>query len=116
MFVDTAHLKYIFRHVDTCGHNFYARCSSWLVVSETLLLLHVEDTGLWMRASIPIDPYARNYRIRFLSRDQQRFIGRQNKSLPILTQLKNRMEKIQPQVTVQSALGKTVHYLPHNWS
>jgi transposase len=47
--------------------------------------------------------------------DEQRFIGRQEKSLPILTQLKSWLEKTQPQVTAQSALGKAVHYLANNW-
>ncbi|QZI73031.1 IS66 family transposase [Pseudomonas protegens] len=48
--------------------------------------------------------------------DEQRFVGRQEKSLPILTQLKSWLEKTQAQVTAQSALGKAVHYLANNWS
>lgn len=48
--------------------------------------------------------------------DEQRFIVRQEKSLPILVQLKSWLDKSQPQVTVQSALGKAVHYLANNWS
>ncbi|KPY04209.1 Transposase IS66 [Pseudomonas amygdali pv. mori] len=48
--------------------------------------------------------------------DEQRYIGRQEKSLPELTKLKAWMEKTQPQVTSQSALGKAVNYLAHNWS
>jgi len=48
MFINTVHLKYIFRQVDTNGHSFHAGCSSWFMVSEALLLWHVEATGLWM--------------------------------------------------------------------
>ncbi len=47
--------------------------------------------------------------------DEQRFIGRQEKSLPILTQLKNWLDKTQSQVTPQSVLGKAVNYLASNW-
>jgi transposase len=48
--------------------------------------------------------------------DEQRFAGRQEQSLPVLSQLKNWLEKTQPQVTAQSALGKAVNYLANNWS
>jgi len=48
--------------------------------------------------------------------DDQRFAGRQEQSLPVLSQLKNWLEKTQPQVTAQSALGKAVNYLASNWS
>jgi transposase len=48
--------------------------------------------------------------------DDQRFAGRQARSLPVLTQLKSWLEKTLPQVTAQSALGKAVHYLSNNWS
>lgn len=48
--------------------------------------------------------------------DEQRFARRQEKSLPILAQLKSWLEKTQAQVTAQSALGKAVHYLANNWS
>ena len=48
--------------------------------------------------------------------DEQRFAGRQEQSLPVLSQLKNWLEKTQPQVTAQSALGKAVNYLAGNWS
>ncbi|TBN43371.1 IS66 family transposase [Pseudomonas sp. BGI-2] len=48
--------------------------------------------------------------------DEQRFAGRQEQSLPVLTQLKSWLEKTQPQVTAQSALGKAVNYLASNWS
>ncbi|MNL71349.1 Transposase IS66 family protein [compost metagenome] len=40
--------------------------------------------------------------------DEQRLAGRQEKSLPILAQLKSWLEKTHPQVTSQSALGKAV--------
>jgi transposase len=48
--------------------------------------------------------------------DEQRFAGRQEQSLPVLTQLKSWLEKTQPQITAQSALGKAVNYLASNWS
>ena len=48
--------------------------------------------------------------------DEQRFIGRQERSLPILGKLKSWLDKTQPQVTPQSVLGKAVHYLANNWS
>ncbi|NWB89458.1 IS66 family transposase, partial [Pseudomonas gingeri] len=47
--------------------------------------------------------------------DEQRYIGRQEKSLPILTQLKSWLEKSQPQVTTQSPLGKAISYMASNW-
>ena len=47
--------------------------------------------------------------------DEQRFIGRQEMSLPILAQLKNWLDKTQSQVTPQSVLGKAVNYLASNW-
>jgi transposase len=48
--------------------------------------------------------------------DEQRFTGRQEKSLPILSQLKNWLEKTQSQVMPQSVQGKAVNYLANNWS
>ncbi|GFM53538.1 hypothetical protein PSCICE_48050 [Pseudomonas cichorii] len=48
--------------------------------------------------------------------DKQRFIGRQEKSLPIMAKLKSWLDKTQSQVIPQSALGKAVHYLANNWS
>ncbi|SUD66045.1 ISPpu15, transposase Orf2 [Pseudomonas putida] len=40
--------------------------------------------------------------------DGQRFIGRQERGLPILQQLKSWLDKTQSQVTPQSVLGKAV--------
>ncbi len=42
--------------------------------------------------------------------------ARQQHSLPILAQLHSWLEKTQPQVTAQKALGKAVNYLASNWS
>lgn len=42
--------------------------------------------------------------------------GRHERSVPLLGQLKSWMEKTQPQVTAQNALGKAVNYLASNWS
>ena len=47
--------------------------------------------------------------------DEQRFIGRQEKSLPTLAQLKSWLGKTQSQVTPLSVLGKAVNYLSSNW-
>ncbi len=47
---------------------------------------------------------------------EQRHQDRQQHSLPILTKLYNWLEKTQPQVTAQNALGKAVNYLASNWS
>jgi transposase len=48
--------------------------------------------------------------------DEQRLTGRQEKSLPILGQLKSWLDKTQLHVTPQSVLGKAVSYLASNWS
>ena len=48
--------------------------------------------------------------------DEQRLTGRQEKSLPILGQLKSWLDKTQPHVASQSVLGKAVNYLASNWS
>ncbi|MDB5983712.1 MAG: transposase [Pseudomonas sp.] len=47
---------------------------------------------------------------------EQRFIGRQELSLPVLAQLKSWLDKTQPHVTPQSVLGRAVNYLANNWS
>jgi len=47
--------------------------------------------------------------------DEQRYEARQQNSLPVLTQLHAWMEKIQPQLTAQNALGKAISYLASNW-
>ena len=48
--------------------------------------------------------------------DAERQVGRHEQSLPILAQLKSWIEKTQPQVTGQNALGKAIGYLASNWS
>jgi hypothetical protein len=48
--------------------------------------------------------------------DEQRHETRQQKSLPILAQLHGWLEKTQPQVTAQNALGKAVGYLASDWN
>ncbi|AKF43785.1 ISPsy5, transposase [Pseudomonas syringae pv. syringae str. B301D-R] len=47
--------------------------------------------------------------------DEQRYEARQQNSLPVLTELHAWMEKTQPQVTAQNALGKAISYLASNW-
>lgn len=48
--------------------------------------------------------------------DAERKTGHHEQSLPILAQLKSWIDKTQPQVTAQSALGKAINYLASNWS
>ena len=48
--------------------------------------------------------------------DTDRFEARQQRSQPILEQLKAWLDKTQPQVAGQTALGKAVNYLAGNWS
>lgn len=48
--------------------------------------------------------------------DEAHKAGRYEHSVPLLAQLKSWMEKTQPQVTSQNALGKAVSYLASNWS
>jgi hypothetical protein len=46
--------------------------------------------------------------------DEHRNESRQQKSLPVLTQLQTWLEKTQSQVTAQNALGKAISYLASN--
>ena len=48
--------------------------------------------------------------------DEHRHESRQQNSLPVLEQLQAWLEKTQPQVTAQNALGKAISYLASNWS
>ena len=48
--------------------------------------------------------------------DTARLQARQQKSEPILHQLKAWLDKTQPYITPQSALGKALNYLANNWS
>ena len=48
--------------------------------------------------------------------DEDRKAARMERSLPLLAQLKSWVEKTQPQVTTQNALGKAIGYLASNWS
>ena len=50
------------------------------------------------------------------SDDEYRNVARMERSLPLLTQLKNWVEKTQPQVMTQNVLGKAIGYLASNWS
>jgi transposase len=47
--------------------------------------------------------------------DELRYKSRQEQSLPVLAQLHAWLEKTQPQVTAQNALGKAISYLASNW-
>ncbi|MGF6489440.1 transposase [Pseudomonas frederiksbergensis] len=48
--------------------------------------------------------------------DEHRHESRQHNSLPVLAQLHAWLEKTQPQVTAQNALGKAISYLASNWT
>ena len=48
--------------------------------------------------------------------DSERLIARQQRSQPLLDQLKTWLDKTRPQVAGQTALGKAVNYLGSNWS
>lgn len=47
--------------------------------------------------------------------DEDRKTGRHDRSVPVLAQLKSWMEKTQPQVTSQNALGRAISYMASNW-
>ena len=73
------------------------------------------ETG---RADIALNPINKRYGIeRDLKEvgDEHRHEGRQQNSLPVLAQLHAWLEKTQPQVTAQNALGKAINYLVSNW-
>jgi transposase len=79
----------------------------------------VQPKGKTGRADIALTMINRLYGIERELKDgsdEQRFIGCQEKSVPILAQLKSWLEKTQPQITPQSVLGKAVNYLASNWS
>lgn len=48
--------------------------------------------------------------------DEHRHEGLQQNSRPVLAQLHTWLEKTQPQVTAQNALGKAISYLASNWN
>ncbi len=79
----------------------------------------VQPKGKTGRADIALNLINKLYGIERdlkASSDADRKIGRHEHSLPILAQLKNWIEKTQPQVTAQNALGKAISYLASNWS
>lgn len=79
----------------------------------------VQPKGKTGRADIALNLINKLYRVERdlkASSDTERKIGRQEHSLPILAQLKSWIEKTQPQVTAQNALGKAIGYLASNGS
>ncbi len=79
----------------------------------------VQPKGKTGRADIALNLINKLYGIERdlkASSDDDRKIGRHEHSLPILAQLKSWIEKTQPQVTAQNALGKAISYLASNWS
>ncbi|MBI6606433.1 IS66 family transposase [Pseudomonas viridiflava] len=78
----------------------------------------VQPKGKTGRADIALNLINKLYGIERdlkASSDADRKNGRHEHSLPILTQLKSWIEKTQPQVTAQNALGKAISYLASNW-
>ncbi|MFJ4133619.1 IS66 family transposase [Pseudomonas cyclaminis] len=79
----------------------------------------VQPKGKTGRADIALNLINKLYGIERdlkASSDADRKNGRHAHSLPILAQLKSWIEKTQPQVTAQNALGKAISYLARNWS
>ena len=79
----------------------------------------VQPKGKTGRADVALNLINRLYAIERDLRDasdEQRYLGRQQYSLPVLEQLKAWLDKTQPQVTAQNALGKALNYLASNWS
>ncbi|WP_122860483.1 IS66 family transposase, partial [Pseudomonas viridiflava] len=79
----------------------------------------VQPKGKTGRADIALNLINKLYGIERdlkASSDADRKNGRHEHSLPILAQLKSWIEKTQPQVTAQNALGKAISYLASNWS
>jgi transposase len=79
----------------------------------------VQPKGKTGRADIALNLINKLYGIERDLKDaseEQRHQGRQQDSLPILAQLHGWLEKTQPQVTAQNALGKAVGYLASNWN
>jgi transposase len=79
----------------------------------------VQPKGKTGRADIALNMINKLYGIeRDLkeSDDQDRKANCHKRSLPLLAQLKSWMEKTQPQVTAQNALGKAISYLASNWN
>ena len=79
----------------------------------------VQPKGKTGRADIALNLINKLYRIERDLKDKSdddRKLGRLEQSLPVLAQLNIWMEKTQPQVTSQNALGKAIGYLANNWS
>ncbi|WP_370692695.1 IS66 family transposase [Pseudomonas sp.] len=79
----------------------------------------VQPKGKTGRADVALNLINKLYIIERDLKDasvEQRHQGRQQHSQPILAQLQSWLEKTQPQVTAQNALGKALSYLASNWS
>ncbi|MGH8436586.1 MAG: IS66 family transposase [Pseudomonas sp.] len=79
----------------------------------------VQPKGKTGRADVALNLINKLYGIERDLKDAspaQRHQGRQQHSQAILAQLHSWLEKTQPQVTAQNALGKAVNYLASNWS
>lgn len=78
----------------------------------------VQPKGKTGRADVALGLINKLYGIERELKDasaEQRHHGRQQRSQPVLAQLKSWLGKTQPQVTAQNALGKAVNYLASNW-
>lgn len=79
----------------------------------------VQPKGKTARADIALNLINKLYGIERdfkTSGDAERKVDRHEHSLPVLAQLKSWIEKTQPHVTAQNALGKAITYLTNNWS
>jgi transposase len=111
---------------DYAGYNAVAaqagieRLACWAHARRKLVEAQkVQPKGKTGRADIALNLINKLYGIeRDLKEadDSERLAARQQRSRPILDQLKTWLDKTQPQVAGQTALGKAVNYLASNWS
>jgi transposase len=78
----------------------------------------VQPKGKTGRADIALNLINKLYGVERDLKDacDDRKTGRHERNLPVRAQLKSWMEKTQPQVTSQNALGKVIGYLASNWN
>jgi hypothetical protein len=83
------------------------------LLRDTLLdypVLHCDETRLQVLHEPGRDPTTHSVN------DSERLTARQQRSVPLLDQLKAWLDKTQPQVAGQTALGKAVNHLASNWN
>lgn len=101
-------------------HELTCACGCWAHARRKFVEAQkVQPKGKTGRADIALNLINKLYGVeRDLkeSRDEDRKAARMERSVPLLTQLKSWVEKTQPQVTTQNALGKAIGYLASNWN